>query len=150
MDVTEEIPEHDYRSYYSPTYRLELPSAIMEDNNSEESLAAVREAALRSISEIPVRASPAPAAPPATTPEAAAETESAAEVAAAPGTVNEAAAAAGAEAADDNRAEGDAAAPQASSAGPESAGEAMDVADPMITDEIDAMPPSEPATQSQP
>ena len=43
VDVPAEIPEHDYRSYYSPTYRLELPSAIMEDNNSEEGLAAVRE-----------------------------------------------------------------------------------------------------------
>ena len=105
------------------------------------------QAALRSIAQIPVRPAPPPA--PAPAPEAPAETDT---VEAAPATVNEPAATGAEAAADENRSEGDAAAPQVPPATVTESAEAMDVtepkAEPMVTDEIESTP-SEPATQSQ-
>ena len=63
VEVADELPEHDCYAYYSPTYRLEVAAAVMEDCNTEASLAAVREGALRTVEQIPAHTKPEPRKP---------------------------------------------------------------------------------------
>jgi len=53
LELADAVPEHDFYSYYAPTFRLILEPTTMSNYNSASSLAATRDAALQTLEAMP-------------------------------------------------------------------------------------------------
>jgi len=72
VDIATALPEHECYSYYAPTFRLDVPPAILDDLNTPEKLAHTRASAMQTILQTTQHAGPPKlaAAPPSVLPAA--------------------------------------------------------------------------------